>query len=269
MPMHIQSEPVLALLLATLAVLPGVSQGDRSHARPVAIVTSVEGEATAETPGMAKHRIRDLEWFTAGAVLTTGSKASLVVVFQNGTRIKLDDRSRFRVAPEGPVDVTGSIQELPAVPPLPDVGVVKLAGPASRINAVRVRADAFATMEPDGAAVLADAAHLEFESTRDFTQYELTIERDDGTLAFETKTLTTSIKVPSGVLHPGALYVWHIQALDPLGRRVRSSARFVTLTSEQVARRRALKEHFDSREPNTAFLQEIDRALGLLPPHSR
>lgn len=267
--MHIQSEPLLALFLATLAVLPGVSQGDRADARPVAIVTSVEGQATAEAPGTAKRPIRELDWFTAGTLLSTSAKGSLVIVFQNGKRIRLDERSRLRVGPDGPIDMTGSTHELPAVPPLPDVGVVKLAGPASRINAVRVRADAFAKMEPDGSAVLADAAHLTFEPRRDFAQYEVTIERDDGTLAFETKTNDTSVKVPGGALHPGAVYVWHIQALDALGGRVRGSARFVTLTSEQVARRRALRDYFGSREPNAALLQEIDRALELLPPHSR
>jgi hypothetical protein len=226
-------------------------------------VTEVRGQAKAESPGVATRHVRPLDWFADGTRLSTGAGASIVVVFSNGARTRLGERSQVLVAADGPVDAKGRVETLPSVPPLPQVRAVPLEGPATRINAVRVRADGFSRLLPDGAAVLADAARLEFAPEREFSSYAISIERDDGSIAFEKTTTATAVDVPAGALIPGARYHWHVQAQDPLGRRVRGSARFETLTGEQSARRQALRQHLGTSPDHAAFLAEIDRSLGL------
>jgi hypothetical protein len=209
------------------------------------------------------RKVRTLDWFTDGTRLSTGAGASIVVVFENGARTRLGERSRLLVAGHGPAEATGHVETLPPVPPLPQVRAVPLEGPATRINAVRVRGDGFARLVPDGAAVVADTARLEFAPEQEFSSYAISIERADGLIAFEKTTTATSVDVPAGVLTPGSQYHWHVQAQDPLGRRVRGSARFETLSSEQSARRQALRQHLGTNPDHAAFLAEIDRSLGL------
>jgi hypothetical protein len=252
----------LALLVA-LVPAAALSQRASSPAPPRAIVTEVRGLAQAESPGAAIRKVRTLDWFTDGTRLSTGAAGSMVVVFQNGVRTRLGERSQVLVAADGPAEAKGIVETLPPVPPLPQVEAVPLEGPATRINAVRVRGEAFARLLPDGAAVLADGARLEFVPEQEFSSYAISIERTDGSIAFEKTTTATSIDVPPGVLTPGAQYHWHVQAQDPLGHRVRASARFETLTSEQSARRQALRQHLGTNPDHAAFLAEIDRSLGL------
>jgi hypothetical protein len=188
------------------------------------------------------------------------------VVFQNGVRTRLGRRSRLRVTANGPADAKGIVEGLDPVPPLPPVSAVALDGPGIRVNAVRVRAEAFALLHPDGVAVVADRVQLQFEPAREFSSYAVSVEQEDGSIAFETITSITSVDVPPGVLQPGSRYYWRVAAADPLGRSVRGHGRFVTLTSEQAVRRAELRRHLGSSPADVAFLAAIDRSLGLARP---
>jgi len=250
--------------IAVLTPLTTMAQRAKADSRPVAIVTEVHGNVWAETAGPGKQEARTFDWFSAGAVLSTDAGATMVVVFESGKRTRLGERSRIRVTADGPADARGITEPLTPVPPLPHVSVVTLEGPATRINAVRVRGDAFARLHPDGSALIADQARLQFEPVREFSSYAITIEREDGTLAFDTTTSATSIDVRPGVLQPGTQYYWRVAAQDPLGRVVRGTGRFVTLTSEQVTRREELRRHLGSSPADLALLAEVDRSLGLV-----
>jgi hypothetical protein len=255
---------VLTALAAILTPLPASAQEAKLDTRPLAIVTEARGETWAQPPGGRKLEVGPLDWAVGGTILATGGDASMVVVFQNGMRTRLGEHSRLRVTADGPADATGSAHALPRVPALPQVGLVSLEGPATRINAVRVRGEAFARLHPDGAGVMAEAARLEFEPVREFSSYAISIEREDGTIVFETTSSATSIDVPPGLLRHGTPYYWRVSARDPVGGNVRGAGRFVTLTAEQAARRGALQRQLASSPAELPWLAEIDRSLGLL-----
>ena len=262
--MHIRRSLVLVALLALPAPPPVLSQRAAAVSSPVALVIEVHGTVWADVDGR-KAPARTFDWFTAGTALSTEDGSTAVVVFENGARVQLGERARIRVTANGPAQTKGLVRTLAPVPPLPRVSAVTLEGPATRINAVRVRGDAIAQLHPNDAAVLADRTQLRFEPAREFGSYAIAIEREDGTIAFETTTSAAVVDVPAQVLQPGARYYWRVAAQDPLGRVVRGSARFVTLTSEQWARREALRQHLEFSPSNLAFLTAIDRSLGLVP----
>lgn len=231
---------------------------------PVAIVATIDGRAWANEPGHEKRDVRLFDWFAPETSLSTDENATVVLVFQGGTRVQVEGNSDVRITSTGAIASTGTVRRLSPVPPLPVLSPATLAGPATRINAVRVRGGGVLRMHPDEATVRASAARLEFEPVREARSYRVMVEGEDASTVFEATVAQTSVDVPDGVLAPGTQYHWRVIARDPLGRTSQRTVRFATLTRDQEVRRQALRDHLRGSAADLAFLAEIDRALGLL-----
>jgi hypothetical protein len=208
--------------------------------------------------------LKTLGWQTEGIVISTGERSSMTIVFLNGRRATAGERSSLKISAEGPIDVRGTVTPLAAIPPLPEVRPVVFETASTRISAVRVRGDAFERLQPDGeAATVSHETRLEFEPVSRMSIYEIEIVGEDGARLYRTTTKETHVDVPGDVLTPGRRYYWSVEARDALGRVVRGSARFVTLSREQVGRRASLTQALASSPDHLLFLAEIDRSLGL------
>ncbi|HKV10233.1 MAG TPA: CHAT domain-containing protein [Thermoanaerobaculia bacterium] len=133
------------LILGLVFPFPSGSSPEASGPRPpepVAIVYSLAGEAVLSAPGTARRPLRPFERLPAGAVVEAGPGSRVALVFANGRRYELGERSRAALGRADLSSRVGTVRALSRVPPFPILAPITAKDrPGSRAGAVRIRGE--------------------------------------------------------------------------------------------------------------------------------
>ncbi|HYO12122.1 MAG TPA: CHAT domain-containing protein [Thermoanaerobaculia bacterium] len=252
-----------ALALGVLVTWPCTLAG---ASEPVAIVYSLAGEASLTAPGTPRRPLRLFDRLPAGTTVEVGTGSRVALAFANGRRYELGERSQVAFGPKDLASRSGSVRDLPRVPPLPRLAPIAAKDrPGARAGAVRIRGEEIDLFPRDGAVTLAEATLLRFQAVSGAARHQVEVEDARGTVVFQVVTDVSPVRVPAGILQHGARYHWTVTALDRPGPVIRGEAGFVTLSREAVRARERLRtavERMDD-DGSRALLDAVDHALGL------
>jgi hypothetical protein len=233
---------------------------------PVAIVYALSGEAFQGAPGQPRHPIVLFDQLPAGADLDVEPGARLALAFASGKCWALGGGARATLGATDLGSRAGNVRRLPSVPPLPRLAPIRKddhAGP--RAGAVRIRGERIKGLYPGrGAKALASATVLRFRAAGGAERYRVEVQDEQGAIVVSTETTAPAVRVPAGILRPGASYHWVVRTLDLPGAAARGEADFPTLDRESAWRRERLRRAAAGRRELTALLAGIDRQLGVL-----
>ena len=233
---------------------------------PVAIVYQVSGTASATadgstTPIMLFARLR------VGAVIRTSVDSRVTLAFSNGNRCELGPAAQTTLTAKGCVSSSGPVRRLSPVPPLPLVQpAVGNATKEVGYAAVRIRANEIRDLYPhSGATTLADETVLRFSVPAD-AEYHVKVMDQNGLALFESMMRFGNVRVPTGLLRPGARYSWIVSAVVPSGQNEAGREQFTTASADAANRRDALRKALLATEDasSLALLAGIDESLRLL-----
>lgn len=254
-------------VLITVPLLARTATAEPAASRPVAIVYSLEGEASLAAPGASRRPLRLFERLAAKTTLEVGPGSRLALAFLNGRRYELGERSRVALGRQDLAFRAGPVQPLPPLPPLPGLAPIARADqPGSRAGAVRIRTEPVAGLYPGGgAATLAAATTLRFEPVDGGRTYRVEVHDRQGETVFKTETAASAVTLPPGVLRPGARYGWTVRTVERAGPVAQGKASFLTLSARNSKGREALRQALrGERDPAAlALLAEVDWSLGL------
>ena len=254
----------IIVLLGALA--PPVGAGEQAAPGPIALIAAIDGPAHVMLPRATRATaLRLFDRLPVDATITTGSQATVLVVFRTGARARITPDSLVKVADRSLETLAGRIERLADVPPLPVFDPPAADVPRGRVAAVRIRGEEFDDLYPRGEArSLADATELAFVPKHAYGAYDVEIFDQGGRVVFMTRATEPRVVVPANVLDPGRSYVWRVSARTPSGAVIHGQARFATLTAEQRDWRRAARRAVQPQAVDALWLAEIDLALGLL-----
>jgi len=263
---------LLPVLLTAPAGLAGA--GDRvPQTSAVALVCRIEGSATLRSaPGAPPEPLASGRRLSPGAVLETGLRSAVTVVFFDGQHQALTAGARATVRAEGLRAEAGKVRRLEPIPVIVDLApVLREGSPRLRTPAVPIRggggADAvIAGLRPrDAAPVRRGAATLSFTPAPNVKVYHVVVEDESGRAIFTKDLFVPPVRVPLRFLRPGTLYQWSVESKVPPRPDLRGEAMFVTLDGKLEKARQALaREAGRTAEPDLRLLlTEVDRGLGL------
>jgi hypothetical protein len=258
---------ILATFLASSAVSVA-AQGPTTEA--VSVVTSVSGNATLVAPTNRKGPVSRFEWLPAGAVLATDAGSSVTLIFADGSRYEIGEKSRITVTPGGPKPMGNSIHRLEGVPPIPRLAALAEGQHlGARSGAIRVRqgsGDRVQNLYPNATSVsIPDHTSLCFSPVKGASRYRVELEDDSGKTILDSQTELTTVVVPPSILRPGSSYYWKVRTIERVGPSVHGESEFDTLSQEDLQRRAALQEVLQRQgdASSLATLADVDRRLGL------
>lgn len=256
------------LISGILLCLGSVFAQAAAGAEHVAIVASLSGEAfKKEKPQMKKDVLHLFDWLLAGTVVEVGPGASVTLAFRDGARYLVKEKSTVTIAANEVASVSGSVEHLSAVPPLPKVSAIVAGQERARSGAIRIRGERIKHLYPAGNyAVPADETVLQFDSVQGASKYKVEVEDEVGNTLFHVETESNRVNVSPGVLKPGADYYWKVQTVDKIGQAARGEGEFTTLSADNARLRQAFKDSAEKAgdAASMALLAEIDHSLGLL-----
>lgn len=228
---------------------------------PVAIVYSLTGTATLESPARSLHRLDRLQ---AGAIIEVGPASRLALAFASGARYELGEGARMTLGKTDLASRAGLVKALPRVPPFPILAAIADGEhPGSTPAAPRIRGEGIDCLTPrDGAATLADATVLRFRPADGASRYRVEVEDGRGNVVFRAATEASLIRVPAGTLASGAAFHWTVKALDRTGPVIRGDADFTTLSRETAAAYERLKAAVEETGDGRELLEAVESALG-------
>lgn len=253
------------------AVLPLVALAqDHPATEAVAVVTSVSGDVTASALPDKKFPVHLFDWLLAGSTIESGASSRLTLVFADGRRYEIPERSRVSLSAAGPKSLAGSVHSLRAVPPMPRLVAVISSRVGERSGAIRLRQGSdlhFRTLYPNANSLtLPDNTMLRFASIEGASRYRVELEDESGKTVFDAETQLLAVAVPTGILHPGSHYYWKVRTIERMGPSVRGESEFATLGEEDIQRRAAVRAVLEKEGDvqSLALMAEIDRRLELL-----
>jgi hypothetical protein len=260
---------LLLFLVAALCLLPFNSAvaGARSSMRPVALVFSLQGEATRKAPAQRWRPLRLFERLSAGTIVEVRPGSRLALAFANGHLYELGERSRATLGADDLAARSGPVRALPSAPLLPVFPIAEEENAGGNCGATIVRGESIQGLYPcGGAATFAAATVLRFAPVDGAGKYRIEVQDLDGALVFATETTDSSVHLPSEVLQPGRSYSWKVRTVERAGPVAEGGeARFVTLPARLAEAREALRRSIAAMgDPaSLALLAEVDRSLGL------
>jgi hypothetical protein len=263
-----QNRVLPAILLAVLP-LPAFAQ-EHAASEAVAVVSSVTGSVTLTAQADKKSPVRLFDWLPAGSVLESAAGSNVTLVFADGRRYEIVEKSRVSLGPAGPKAAAGSVRPLEAVPPMPRLVAISASHVGARSGAIRVRQGSdlhFRNLYPNGASVtLPDSTVLSFAPIDGASRYRVELEDASGKTVFDAETPLSGVRVPAGILRPESRYYWKVRTIERSGPSVRGESEFVTLGEEDILRRAAVRAVLEKRSDieSLALMAEIDRRLELL-----
>jgi hypothetical protein len=259
----------LLLLGVLLSLLPfGASAaGARRPTRPVAIVNSLQGEATRQAPRKERRPLHLFEHLAAGTIVEVRPGSTLALAFVNGRRYELGERSKATLGQGDLAARSGPVRTLPKVPPLPIVSAIAEDEDAGgSAGAISVRGQRITGLYPGGgASTLAGATVLRFAPVEGVGTYRIEVRDRDGAVVFEKESGDVSVPLSGAALRPGMSYRWEVRAVDPEGPVAEGAAGFETLPARLAEEREALRKAVEAigDAASLALLAEVDRSLGL------
>lgn len=242
-----------------------------SASEPVAIVYSLTGEASVAIPKTVRRPLRLFERLPARSIVRIGRDSRLALAFANGIRYELREGARAETGTADLASRAGNVRPLPQVPPLSRlVSIAADEKPGRRIAALRVRYASFHSrisgLHPaHGTASLASATRLRFNPVSSADRYAVRIINQEGRAVFEVETQATEIFVPSGILTPGGIYLWTVEALGSSGWVAEGEATFETLDTNREGAREELRQWVQrfGIVDDLWLLAGVDQNLGL------
>jgi hypothetical protein len=268
MSYRLQKPALCAMLLALMAVA-ALAQ-DHSGPEAVAVVTSVSGNVTVTSPAVKKAPVHLFDWLADGSVIESDPGSTATLVFADGRRYELAEKSRASLSANGLKASAGSVRALESVPPMPRLVAISADRAGARSGAIRVRGNAdahFRSLYPNGNSLtLPDSTVLRFAPIEGATRYRVELEDESGKTVFDVETQLSAVTVPVGILHPGSRYYWKVRTIERIGPSIRGESDFATLGEEDIRRRAAVKAALEKKGDveSLALMAEIDRRLGLL-----
>jgi hypothetical protein len=260
--------PNKLLLAALLAALTATAQERTAEA--VSVVTSVSGNATLSAPTNRKGPVSRFDWLPAGAVLATDQGSSVTLIFADGSRYEIGERSRITVTPGGPKPLGNTVHRLEGIPPIPRLAALADAQHlGARSGAIRVRQGSGMRVQdlyPNAtSASIPDNTSLRFAPVEGASRYRVELEDDTGKTVLDMQTALTTLAVPHGILRPGSAYYWKVRTVERVGPSVHGESEFATLSQEDLQRRAALQAALQQQgdASSLATLADVDRRLGL------
>jgi hypothetical protein len=260
----------LGVLLLTTATATAARTPAVDAPEFVAVVTNLSGHASVLTPAGEKNAISLFSWLPAASVIETSAASALTLVFANGNRYEVSERTRLSLARSGPNILTGSVRALDPLPPIPRLAAIANAVQAgARAGAIRLRGKSGArihNMYPRfDTKSLPDHTILRFDAVPGATRYVVKLEDESGHSVFDAATQLTAIAVPAGVLQPGSRYLWEFCTVDRTGSPVQGEEEFSTLSEEDIRQRAALYAALQKQDDaaSLALMADVDQRLGL------
>jgi hypothetical protein len=233
----------------------------------VAVVASLSGSATKQTPGSReKAAVSTLDWLAPGTTLEVGARSQAVLILSNGHRYELGQGAKVTVTADADPKITGSGRELPALPPIPEPGPIALeSAPTAGAVPVRGGEDMKDHLYPRaGMAALTDKTILRFRAVPGATSYHVGLEDEAGKSLFNVTTESTEVPLPDGTLEPGTQYYWRVRAMKS-GQAIGAGlAQFATLPAEVALHRAEFAEALGNDPATLAVAAEVDQRLGLI-----
>ncbi len=261
------SAVVSTLTSRSVAAVPAGTAGEAA-----AIVCWLTGEATVRTAEATRAEpLALLDRLPSGAVVQTGPRSELTLVFFDGARAVVEAGSRAVIRTGDTTAVAGRVRRLepvPAVARLPQIAESE--NPGRRPGAGRIR-----DTEPNGsqvelypragAALLSDAPILRFTAAKGVEEYHIEVTDLAGEEVFAATTGALEVRLPVVALRPETLHYWRLSSPAGDGRRLHGDGLFVVLDEAASGARRQLAEQAAaSRDPGLEMLlAEADRRLGL------
>ena len=254
-----------------VAVLPLAALAQDRHApEAVAVVTSVSGDVTASVPPDKKFPVHLFDWLLAGSTIESGASSKLTLVFADGRRYEVPEKSRVSLSIAGLKSLAGSVHSLEAVPPMPRLVAVAASRVGARSGAIRLRQGSdlhFRALYPNANSLtLPDNTMLRYAPIEGASRYRIELEDESGKTVFDAETQLLAVAVPAGILHPGSHYYWKVRTIGRMGPSVRGESDFATLGEEDIQRRSAVRAVLEKEGDvqSLALMAEIDRRLELL-----
>lgn len=255
----------LATLLFLPALKPSLAQG---VAEPAAIVCMTSGRAFAKFEGR-RTEIKLFQRLRSGASVETEADSKVVLALLTGDLYEFGEKASGIIRPRAIEPKKGVIQKLRSLPATIDLApIARMENPGTRVAATRVRTagTSILNLYPSyGAAAIAEATVLTFDSVEGYQRYQVDVEDKTGSTVFSLQTASAVVHISPGALRPGANYYWRVRTVDPEKPAVRGEAVFVTPREENASVRAALKEQAERvKDPALlALLAEVDFGLGL------
>jgi hypothetical protein len=253
------------------AVLPlAAFAQERAAPEIVAVVTSITGNITLTAQADKKVPVHLFDWLPAGSVIESAAGSNVTLVFADGRRYEIVEKSRVSLGAAGPKSAAGSVRPLEAVPPMPRLVAISVSHAGAKSGAIRVRQGSdlhFRNLYPNGASVtLPDSTVLRFAPIEGALRYRVELEDESGKTVFDAETPLSAVTVPTGILRPGSRYYWKVRTIERSGPSVRGDSEFATLGEEDIRRREAVRAALEKKNDveSLALMAEIDRRLELL-----
>lgn len=232
------------------------------------VITSLDGTLTVVDTHGHKAAASLFDWIACNRVLESAPKSHAVVALANGQRFELGSNARLALKPDGAEKITGLVNKLSSLPPMPKLpGIDPEGGSAVRAAAVRLRGPgSIHNLFPKaGFSSLADHTTLRFSPSEDASEYKVELEDETGVTVFQVQTPYSRITVPPGVLKCGVHYYWRVRGIGPLGISQRGEAEFDTMSQDTATNLAAFKAGLPPDDPDAlVLLALIDSKLGLL-----
>lgn len=256
------------LLVTILAAMAATAQERATEA--VSVVTSISGSAILVAPTKRKGPVSRFDWLPAGALLETDPGSSVTLIFADGSRYEIGEKTRITVTVGGPKPLGNTVHRLEAIPPIPRLAALADGQHiGSRSGAIRVRQGSGARVQslyPNAASMsIPDNTSLRYAPVEGASRYRVELEDETGKTILDVQTELTTLSVPQGILRPGSGYYWKVRTVERVGPSVHGESEFATLSQEDLQRRAALQASLQQQgdASSLATLADVDRRLGL------
>jgi hypothetical protein len=254
------------LTLAALATAPALA----AAVQPVALVCLVSGSAAlAGEAGSPTRPLQLLDRLPAGATITTGHGARVVVAYLSGERLEIGEDAVAAIGTHGVSASKGAVRTLDPVPVLATVApIANREGLANRPGAVRLRSgEVRATwMYPrEGVAVLASKATLQFRAEPGATDHTVAVEDETGSRVWTGSSKSGQVALPGDILRPATTYFWRYRALgNEAGSRSHEDMFTTVAAADEKAYIELDSRLGDSHDPSLQVLRAgVAHSLGL------
>ena len=256
-----------AALVALGWLQPPLSSQGKATAgeKRAALISELTGSASVrERAATASVPVDRFDAVAGGAILSVSRESRVLLVLSSGKRFVLDAGARATVHADRLTTISGSVEEMPALPVLPQLVALEASAPKA-LGGVRLRSTAIVGLSPSNGSALASRATLRFKPVAGAATYRVEVEDEMGRVIFGVETTAPEVRVPSDILTAGAAYYWTVRTIDHPGAQARGSAEFGTLRAEEATARENLMRrlHNEGDGPSLALLAAIDRHLGL------
>lgn len=259
----------LAALLCTIPA--AAARGQETKPREfVCVVTNISGQVSLLDPAGKKSPIHLFDWLPASSILETHAVSGLTLVYANGNRYEIGEKTRLSLTLGGPDTLGGSVRTIDPIPPIPRLAAIANSTQAgARAGAIRLRGgpeNNIRNMYPrSDCTSLPDSTVLRFDPIRDVSRYQVELMDESGRTFFDAETQSTALGVPVGVLRPSSRYHWRVRTTDHDGSPVQGEEEFSTLSEDNIQQRTALRDALQKRNDaaSLALMADVDLRLGL------